>query len=98
MASRVTLGVLATRTGEAMLPIIVPETLLPLLGAFQPCFTAPSYRTFCLLVSGWLQCRGRHTVTEVVIAAGAVGSRHISVFHRFFARAPWSLDALGQVV
>src|SRR6266496_1088623 len=89
MAPPGTLGVQATRTGEAM---------LPLLAAFAPCFTAPSYRTFCLLVSGWLHCRGRHTVTGLVIAAGAVGGRHISVFHRFFARAPWSLDALGRVV
>jgi hypothetical protein len=81
-----------------MLSLIVPETFLPLLAAFQSCFTAPSYRTFCLLVSGWLHCSGRRTVTGLVIAAGAVGGRHISVFHRFFARAPWSLDALGRVV
>jgi hypothetical protein len=27
-----------------------------------------------------------------------VGARHISVFHRFFARAEWSLDAIGQIV
>ena len=78
--------------------VIVPETLLPLLAAFTPCFTAPSHRTFCLLVSGWIHCLGRRTVTGVVLAAGAVGSRHISVFHRFFARAQWSLDAVGQVV
>jgi len=77
---------------------IVPETFVPLLAAFQPCFTAPSYRTFYVLVGGWMQCIGRHTVTGVVIAAGAVGSRHISVFHRFFARARWGLDALGRVV
>jgi hypothetical protein len=81
-----------------MPPVIVPETFAPLLAAFQPCFTAPSHRTFCLLVAGWLQCLGRRTVTGLVIAAGAVGSRHISVFHRFFARARWSLDALGLVV
>jgi hypothetical protein len=81
-----------------MPPLIVPETLLPLLAAFQPCFTAPSYRTFCLLVAGWLQCGGGRTVTGIVIAAGAVGVRHISVYHRFFARARWSLDALGYVV
>src|SRR4051812_38530166 len=98
MAAPGTLGVQATRTGEAMLSIIVPETLLSLLAAFAPCFTAPTFRTFNLLVSGWLQCRGRRTVTGLVIAAGAVGQRHISVFHRFFARAQWSLDALGQVV
>jgi hypothetical protein len=27
-----------------------------------------------------------------------VGERHISVFHRFFARAQWSLDAVGRVL
>src|SRR5688572_17914577 len=98
MASRVTLEVQATRTGEAMPPVIVPETLGTLLAAFQPCFTAPSYRNFWLLVSGWLHCSGRRTVTAVALAAGAVGSRHISVFHRFFGRATWSLDAVGHVV
>ena len=81
-----------------MLSIIVPETFLPLLAAFQPCFTAPSHRTFCVLVAGWIRCTGRHTVTGVVVAAEAVASRHISVYHRFFARARWSLDPVGRVV
>src|SRR5437763_3708200 len=78
--------------------IIVPDSSVPLLAAFQPCFTIPSYRTFCLPVAGWVHCRGRHTVTGLVVAAGAVGVRHVSAFDRFFARAPWSLDALGRVV
>jgi len=34
----------------------------------------------------------------VAVAAGAVGSRLISVFHRFFGRAQWSLDAVGRVL
>jgi hypothetical protein len=49
-------------------------------------------------VLGWVQCLERRTLTAVALASGAVGVRHISVFHRFFARAQWSLDALGQVV
>jgi DDE superfamily endonuclease len=77
---------------------ILPPTFVLLLGAFQPCFTAPSYRTFRWLVAGWIHCRGRRTITAVALAAGAVGERHVSVFHRFFARAQWSLDAVGHVV
>ena len=34
----------------------------------------------------------------MAIASGGVDRCHISVFHRFFSRATWSLDALGRVV
>ena len=77
---------------------IVPESFLGLLTAFEPCFCAPSFRNFVTLVTGWVHCLGRRTVTAVAVAAGAVGQRHISVFHRFFARAQWALDDLGQVL
>src|SRR5207247_10488870 len=43
-------------------------------------------------------CQGRRTLTEVALASGAVGHWHISVFHRFFSRTCWKLDALGRVV
>ncbi|MCC7370876.1 MAG: transposase, partial [Chloroflexi bacterium] len=71
-----------------------------LLVAFEPCFHAPSYRTFSLPVAGWIHCVGRRTITAVAVAvaSGGVDGCHISVFHRFFSRATWSLDALGQVV
>ncbi len=78
--------------------IILPSTFVGLLVAFEPCFTAPSYRTFRLLVAGWIHCQGRRTITAVAVASGGVEQRHISVFHRFFSRATWSLDALGRVV
>ena len=83
-----------------MPPLMVPESFALLLAAFAPCFTAPTFETFRYLVAGWLQCPGRHTVTGVVVAAGAhvVGWRHISVFHRFFSRARWDADAIGQMV
>jgi len=77
---------------------IVPETLTGFLAAFEGCFAAPSYRNFVTLMTGWVRCLGRRTVTAMVLAADAVGSRHISVFHRFFSRARWVLDELGRVV
>ena len=81
-----------------MSPLIVPETSEPLLAAIQPGFSAPSYRNFCLLASGRIDCQGRRTITAVVLATGAVGTHHFSVFHRFFTRARWQLDAVGRVV
>src|SRR3954451_18729686 len=97
MAPSKTLEVSATREG-AMPEIILPSTFVGLLVAFEPCFHAPSYRTFGLLVAGWIHCAGRRTITAVAVASGGVERCHISVFHRFFTRATWSLDAVGQVV
>jgi hypothetical protein len=77
---------------------MIPEALAQLLGAYAACFQARSYPTFQWLVLGWVQCLDRRTLTAVALASGAVGARHISVFHRFFARAQWSLDAVGSVV
>jgi hypothetical protein len=77
---------------------IVPETFVELLSAFAGCFSAPSHRNFLTLMTGWVQCLGRRTVTAIVVAAGAVDSCHISVFHRFFSRAQWVLDDLGRIV
>src|SRR5215210_1100108 len=97
MAPWITLEVSGTREG-AMPEVILPNTFVALLAAFEPCFHAPSYRNFRLVVAGWVHCHGRRTVTAVGLAAGVVGRRPISVFHRFFGRARWSLDAVGRVV
>jgi hypothetical protein len=77
---------------------MLPETFLGLLTACEGCFPAPSYRNFLTLMTGWVQCLGRRTVTALVIAAGAVGTRHIAGCHRCFARAQWRLDDLGRVL
>src|SRR5436309_4778979 len=97
MAPGKTLEVSATGEG-AMPEIILPSTMVSLLVAFEPCFSAPSYRTFGLLVAGWIHCLGRRTITGVAVASGGLSGRHISVFHRFFTRAQWSLDGVGRVV
>jgi hypothetical protein len=81
-----------------MFPIMIPEPFASVLAAYAVCFQARSYPTFQWLVLGWVRCLERHTLTAVALASGGLGPRHISVFHRFFARAPWSLDAVGQVV
>lgn len=74
-------------------PIVASfESLLQVL---MPCFTAPSFRSFSILMCGWVLNWRRHTVTQTVRAANAVGSKHISSFHRFFSRGRWTTDAVG---
>jgi hypothetical protein len=75
-------------------PLIVPS-FLSLLQAFSGCFTSPSFGSFVTLMTGWVLDLRRHTTTEVVRAAGAVGRKHISSYHRFFSRARWTTDAVG---
>jgi hypothetical protein len=75
-------------------PFIV-ASFVSLLQAFSGCFTAPSMTSFVTLMAGWVLDLRRHTVTEVIRAAGAVGHKHISSYHRFFSRARWVTDEVG---
>ena len=67
----------------------------PLLVIFSDCFTAPSFETFGHLLAGWILCLGRHTVTGVLQASGAIGRKHHSSFHRFFRSSVWSAEDIG---
>ncbi len=56
--------------------------------------TAPTFHTLVTILSGWVFAR-RRTVTGMILAADAVGTKHHSSFHRLFAKAEWCLDDLG---
>ena len=73
----------------------LPVSLTALLMVFQPCFTAPAYRTFCGLASGFLAQTGRRTVCGMLTGAGLSQVWPHDRAHYFFARARWSPDQLG---
>jgi len=73
----------------------IVASFVSLLQGFSGCFTAPSMASFVTLMAGWALDLRRHTVTEVIRAAGAVGRKHISSYHRFFSRARWTTDEVG---
>lgn len=79
-------------------PPTVPASLIEILGVVRFCFTAPTFATFCTLVTGTLTCCGRRTVTGMWTAAGLAGRRHWSRGHRFFSRAAWDTDAVGLML
>lgn len=81
-----------------MLDVPIVASFGELLYHFGHCFTAPSFETFHAIMCGWVLNLGRHTVTGTVRAASAVGSKHISSFHRFFSQARWCRDELGLVL
>jgi len=59
--------------------------------------TNASFENFLVLVTGWVFA-SRRTVTRMIVAAGAVGQKHHSTYHRLFASARWSRDRLGLAV
>jgi SRSO17 transposase len=59
--------------------------------------TAPSFQNLVVVLTGWVFAR-RRTVMGMLTATGVAGKRHHAAFHRLFAEARWSLDALGLVV
>ena len=70
------------------------NSFLSLLQQFLPVFTAPTFRTFVEVVTGWLLSHRHRYVTDVIFSGGNVGNGHWSRFHRFFSHAAWDLDVL----
>ena len=70
-----------------MLPgLTLPGSLVALLGALRPCFTAPSFRTFCGLAAGLAGQPCRRTVVGMLLGAGLSRAWPHDRAHYFFAR------------
>ena len=82
-----------------MLPgLNLPASLAGLLVALRPCFTGPSFRTFCGLAAGLAGQVRRRTVCGMLAGAGLSRCWPHDRAHYFFARAAWQLDELGLCV
>ena len=82
-----------------MLPgVTLPASLAALLGALRPCFTAPSFRTFCGLAAGLAGQVRRRTVVGMLLGADLARAWPHDRAHYFFARARWQVDDLGLAV
>ena len=73
----------------------VPASLMTLLAVSCPLFTAPSFRTFCVLACGFLAQSGKRTVCGMLIGAGLSRVWPHDRAHYFFSRARWNPDDLG---
>jgi len=67
-----------------------------LLGQFFQVFTTPGGEIFLRLVTGWVLCTARHTITGILPLADPDGRHAHDAFHRFLPKARWDMDALWQ--
>jgi len=76
------------------------STFSPVLSAFGGCFRSRrSFENFVWLVTGWILCRGRRSLSGMLKAGlGPQRKKHFSSFYRFLSRARWDLDALGLLL
>jgi hypothetical protein len=70
-------------------------SFLDLLQHFAPVFTAPTYHTFVVIISGWVLSQRHCFITEVIFSGGHIGIGHWARFHRFFSHAAWDIDAFS---
>jgi len=75
--------------------LCVPSSLNQLLILFAPCFSRPTFQTFCALVVGQISQTRLRCVTGMLIGARLSGVWHHARTHRFFSHAHWCADELG---
>lgn len=78
--------------------LTLPASLVAMLGVFRPCFTAPTFATFCALGGGFLAQTSRRTVCGMLLGArlSRLWSHHRA--HRFFSHARWSPEHVSAVL
>jgi DDE superfamily endonuclease len=82
-----------------MLPSLnLPVSLLGVLMTVRPCFTAPTFTTFCGLVAGLAGQVRRRTVVGMLLGACLQRAWPHDRAHYFFSRARWQIDELGLAI
>ncbi len=76
----------------------IPSAWADLLQQFFPLFTAPTGPLFARLLTGWVLCTTRRTITGILAFADPEGWRSHDAYHRFFPDACWDPGALWRVL
>ena len=59
---------------------------------FRQCFSAPSFRIFVALLTGWVLTVGKHTVSQVILTMRLHESKHFATIYRFLGKGRWETD------
>ena len=63
---------------------------------FFPIFTASTAKIFLNLVSGWILCTAKHTITGILPFAEPDRQKAHDAYHRFFPDASWAMSKLWR--
>jgi hypothetical protein len=75
--------------------VILPPEAGPLLAAFAPLFTQPTYQRFATLAAAALLTPGRRTVANLLRTVGRLAPGHRTTYQRVLSAARWSGLELG---
>jgi hypothetical protein len=76
----------------------IPQAAEPILRAFAPAFTRPTYQRFVVLLLAAILTTGRRTVTNLLRTVGPLAPGHASSYHRVFCRRRWSCWCLARAL
>ena len=74
----------------------VISTWTDIIQQFFPIFTAPGARIFSRLMTGWILCTARRTITGILPFADPGFQRAHDAYHRFFPDSRWDINKLWQ--
>lgn len=75
--------------------MILPAEAQPLLDAFSPVFTGPTFHRFVTLLGSAILCTGRRTVANILRTAAPLARGHRTTYQRVLSSAEWSAFRLA---
>ena len=74
------------------------STWTDIIQQFFPIFTAPGAEIFSRLMTGWILCTARRTITGILPFADPCFQRAHDAYHRFFPDSHWDINRLWQIL
>jgi len=74
------------------------STWTDIIQQFFPIFTAPGAAIFSRLMTGWILCTARRTITGILPFADPCFQRAHDAYHRFFPDSRWDINKLWQIL
>ena len=71
-------------------------TWTSLLNSFSAVFTEPTFPVFLSLMTGWILCKARRTITGILPFADPQRKRPHDAYHRIYPAACWAMSELWR--